>query len=289
MEENLLKNHTWFKTGGAANSIAKIKNIEELKNLMKDHYINNKKYFILGAGSNVLMDDKGFNGTVIKTQFLRKIKLLDKDLIEADAGVTDYNLANFASENNIEGFEFLSTIPGTIGGGIFMNAGCLGREIKDIFVSCKCINEKGEEIILNKNQIDFQYRYSSIPTNYIIVSGIFKGNYVKDSSTKLKEIINNMFQIKETNQPIGIPSVGSVFKNPLPFQAWEVVSKSNFRGYKYNSVMVSEKHTNFIVHNPYYNGEIKTEDFIQLTNIIKKKVLEEQNIKLELEVKFVSY
>ena len=94
-----------------------------------------------------------------------------------------------------------------------------------------------------------------------------------------------MFLIKAKNQPIGIPSVGSVFKNPLPLHAWEVIDKSNFRGYKHKSVMVSEKHTNFIVHNPDYNQEILTNDFIELTNLIKDKVLKEQNILLELEVK----
>jgi UDP-N-acetylmuramate dehydrogenase len=289
MEEKLLKNHTWFKTGGIANSIVKIKDIEELKTIIKNHYINKKKYFVLGAGSNVLMDDKGFNGTIIKTQLLRKIKLIDKDIIEAESGVIDLNLANFASQNNIEGLEFLSTIPGTIGGAIVMNAGCLGKEVKDILISCKCINEKGEEVIFNRHEINFQYRNSYIPSNYVVVSGIFKGTFIEGSSQKLKNSINEMFQIKEKNQPIGIASVGSVFKNPLPLHAWEVVNKSNFRGYKYKSVMVSEKHTNFIVHNPDYNEEIQTKHFVELTNIITQKVLKEQNIQLELEVKIVPF
>lgn len=286
---NNLKKYTWFKTGGEAKNIIKIRNIFELKNFLKKNYETNKeKYLVIGAGSNILFSDEGFNGTIIRTQLLRNITLINKDTIEVEAGVTDLNLAKFAAENNIRGFEFLSTIPGTIGGGIFMNAGCLGREIKDILVSVKCINEKGEEIILTNEECKFNYRHSNIPKNYIIVSGIFKGDFQENISSELLNIIEEMFIKKNNNQPLGIPSVGSVFKNPTPFHAWELIHKSGFRGYKHKTVMMSEKHTNFIIHNPDYE-EAKTQDFIELTNIIKEKVFKEQNIQLELEVQIIDY
>lgn len=283
---NYLKDHTWFKTGGEAHKIIKIKNINELKEFLKN---NKNKYLVIGAGSNILIDDKGFNGTVIKTQFLRKITLLDNNTIEAEAGVTDFNLAKFAAENNIKGFEFLSTIPGTIGGGIFMNAGCLGREIQHILVSVKSINNKGEEIILTNEKCGFSYRHSNIPKDYIIVSGIFKGIFQENSSEELLNIIEGMFARKNQCQPIGIPSVGSVFKNPDNFHAWELIDKSGFRGYKHKSVMMSEKHTNFIIHNLDYKGEPQTKDFLELVNIITKKVLIDSGIHLELEVQIIDY
>jgi UDP-N-acetylmuramate dehydrogenase len=285
---NKLKEHTWFKTGGEAKKIIKITKIDELKNFLTTNYHENKeKYLVIGAGSNILINDRGFDGTVIKTQ-LRKIILLNKDTIYAEAGATDFNLAKFAAENNIRGFEFLSTIPGTIGGGIFMNAGCLGREIKDILVSATVLNEKGEENTLTNEECNFSYRHSGIPKGYIIVSGIFTGIYEENSSNELLNTIEDMFTRKNDTQPLGIPSVGSVFKNPYPFHAWEVIDKSGFRGYKHKSVMISEKHTNFIIHNPDYD-EAKTEDFLELVNIIKKKVLEEQGVDLKLEVQVIDY
>jgi UDP-N-acetylmuramate dehydrogenase len=283
---NELKAHTWFKTGGEAKKIIKIKNENELKEFLKN---NEEKYLVIGAGSNILIDDKGFNGTIIKTQFLRKINLLNKDTIYVEAGVTDFNLAKFAADNNIRGFEFLSTIPGTIGGGIFMNAGCLGREIKDILVSVKVINKKGEEIILTNEECGFSYRHTNLLKEYIIISGVFKGVYEENSSQELLTTIDNMFEKKNISQPLGIPSVGSVFKNPYPLHAWEVIDKSGFRGYKHKSVMMSEKHTNFIIHNPDYTEETKTEDFLELVNIIKKKVFEEQGVVLNLEVQIIDF
>lgn len=283
---NLIKKYTWFKTGGPAKNILKVKSISELQDFLKNN-VNNEKYYVLGAGSNVIMDDEGFNGWIIRTQQLRRITLLDKDTIEAEAGVTDINLSNFAANNNIIGFEFLCSIPGTVGGAIRMNAGCLGRETQQILVSVNCLNSKGELITLYNKECGFIYRNSDIPNDWIIVSGIFKGEFITNSKETTVAKMDEMFTRKNETQPIGIPSVGSVFTNPLPLSAWTLIDKSGFRGYKHKSVMVSEKHSNFIIHNPDFQGEPKSIDFIELTDLIKAKVLADSNVRLELEAKVV--
>jgi UDP-N-acetylmuramate dehydrogenase len=283
MIDNIQK-YTWFKTGGKAKEILQIYSIEELQNFLKN---NKEKYYILGAGSNVIMSDEGFNGVIIRTQsFLRKIQLLDPYTIEVQAGVSDLTCANFAANNNISGLEFLCTIPGTIGGAIKMNAGCFKKEVKDILVNVTCLTNKGEIVVLNNQDCHFAYRYSSIPENWIIISGIFQGN--QGDSNIIIEYMDKMFEIKNSTQPIGVPSVGSVFKNPPNTQAWVLIDLAGFRGFKHKSVMVSDKHTNFILHNPDYIN-IKSQDFIELTEIIKEKVLKDFNILLSLEVQIIDY
>lgn len=284
MSGDFLKKYTWFKTGGRANQILKVNSIEDLQSFLSD---NQEPYYVLGAASNVMMDDRGFNGTIIRTTFLRRIKKLNECYIEAEAGISDLNLSNFAAKNHITGFEFLCSIPGTVGGAIRMNAGCFGKEIKDLVVSVKCLKEKGDIIDLNKEECGFVYRGSAIPKNWIVVSAIFKGD--RGCEEQIFADMNKMFLEKEKSQPIGVPSVGSVFKNPLPRSAWQVVDEAGFRGYKYKSVMVSEKHTNFIVHNPEYEGEVSSKDFLELVELIKSQVLEKLGILLVLEVKVIDY
>jgi UDP-N-acetylmuramate dehydrogenase len=282
---NSLKKYTWFKSGGEAKNILKVSSIGELQEFLK---FNKEKYMVLGSGSNVIMNDEGYDGTIIRTQYLRKLQLLDEKTIYGEAGVTDINLANFAANNNICGFEFLCSIPGTIGGAIRMNAGCLNRETKDILVSASCLTDKGELITLSNSECGFSYRHSNIAENWIIVGGTFRGEFIKDSKEILMKTMEEMFRKKDESQPIGIPSVGSVFKNPLPHSAWFLIDQAGFRGYKHKSVMVSDKHTNFIIHNPEHMGEVKSQDFVELTQMIKEKVFEKTLIHLELEAKIIS-
>lgn len=283
--DNLIGKYTWFKTGGPAKALLKFKSIEELQAFLQE---NKEKYLVLGAGSNLIVNDLGFDGYIIRTQhFLRKITLMDNNIIEVEAGVSDLNLAQFAANNNIQGFEFLCTIPGTVGGAIRMNAGCLGKEVKHILLEVTCLNERGQIVTLTNEACNFKYRCSSINEKWIIIKGRFQGQLGVKSD--ILHTMNTMFHQKDVTQPIGIPSVGSVFKNPPGTFAWKVIDKAQFRGYRHKSVMVSFKHTNFIIHNDRYEGQVKSEDFVELTEIIKEKVRREQNIPLELEVKVVAF
>lgn len=280
----LIKKYTWFKTGGIVKNFLKPKNIEDLKNFLLN---NSEKFLILGAGSNILISDEGFNGTIIRSQlFLKKIFFVSPLIIYVEAGILDNYLSIFAANHSIANFEFLYTIPGTIGGAIRMNAGCFGREIKDILISVTCLNEYGKEVTLTKEECGFTYRNSKIPKNFIILNCLLQGEL--GEKQKIFNYMKFLEEEKEKNQPIGIPSLGSVFKNPLPFFAWKLIDEIGFRGFQYKSVMISSKHTNFIVHNPNYNIEnILSNDFIFLTKLVQEKVLEKFSISLELEVQII--
>lgn len=279
MKNNYISNYTWFKTGGMARNIFRPKSLEEMVNFFKN---NKDPYLIIGAGSNIMVSDDGFDGTVILTSRLRAIKLLDNHQIYCESGVMGLVLAKFAGQHSISGLEFLSTIPGTIGGNIRMNAGCNGKSIMNCLIETMCLKPSGEIVTLKMEECGFGYRYSAIPKNWFILSGVLQGH--QGNKEKILNTIESMFVDREKRQPIGIPSVGSTFKNPLPHFAWKVIEDAGFRGYKHKSVKVSEKHCNFITHNEDYTQEVKTEDFLELVEIIKKKVLEISNIQLELEV-----
>ena len=175
---------------------------------------NQEKIFVLGAGSNTLITDKQFNGVVIKfSNNFNNISLLDSEIIIAGSAVTDKSLSDFAMENSIGGFEFLSCIPGTIGGGIKMNAGCFGREFKDILVSVQAIDKSGKVITIPAKEINFKYRGNSLSEDLIFLSASFRG------LNKNKDLIHNeMKHLKEKKdkaQPTRIKTSESTLKNPI--------------------------------------------------------------------------
>lgn len=281
-EKQYIASYTWFKTGGPVKAIFKPTSIALLQDFLKK---NKDPYLVIGAGSNIMVSDKGFDGTLILTNRLRKIEYKEDNLIYAEAGVLDLNLANYAANINLTGLEFLTTIPGTVGGAIRMNAGCNGSSVMDCLIEAICLTEKGELITLKNVECGFAYRHSTIPKKWIIVGGVFKGQ-AGPGVQKIKDLMEEMFVIRGKKQPIGIPSVGSVFKNPLPHSAWELIDKAGLRGYRHGTVMVSQLHSNFIVHNDLNSEEetIKSSDFLELVEIIKKAVWQMHQIQLETEV-----
>jgi len=178
-----LKKRNWFNIGGKSKVFFKAENLKELVNFLKK--INNKeKIFIIGAGSNTLISDNLFDGVVIKlSKNFNNVSQLGKDIIIAGSGVLDKSLSDFAMNNNLSGFEFLSCIPGTIGGGIRMNAGCFGREFKDILLSIQAIDKMGNLKTILSKDIKFQYRKNNLPDDLIFLSASFKGR--KSESVKI--------------------------------------------------------------------------------------------------------
>ena len=172
--------------GDLADLLFKPSNKKRLINFVKDLHQQNLDLKILGAGSNTLIRDAGVRGVVIKLgSKFTDIKLLEKDIIEVGAGTLDRKISNFAKDNNISGMEFLSCIPGSIGGSITMNSGCYGYDISKILISVNVIDNKGNEREIKKEDINFYYRGSSIPNNYIIISSKLKG--VISKKNKLKQ------------------------------------------------------------------------------------------------------
>ena len=194
-----LKKKNWFNIGGKTKIFYKANNLNELAIFLKK-LDNKEKIFILGAGSNTLISDNLFNGVVIKLgKNFNNISLLGEDIIIAGSSVLDKSLSEFAMNNSLSGFEFLSCIPGTIGGGIKMNAGCFGNEFKDILLSVQAIDKAGNIKTILSKDIKFEYRNNNLPDDLIFLSASFKGT--KGSSTQINDKMNKLKIEKEKNQP----------------------------------------------------------------------------------------
>ena len=241
-----LKKKNWFNIGGKSKIFFQANTLKELMDFLKK--IDNKeKIFILGAGSNTLISDSLFDGVVIKlSKNFNNISLLGEEVIIAGSGVLDRKLSEFACENELSGFEFLSCIPGTVGGGIRMNAGCFGSEFKDILLSIQAIDKTGKIVSIKKEDIDFKYRESNLSDNLIFLSASFIGK--KDKREKIKEKMETLKFEKEKTQPTKIKTSGSTFKNPLSQtkkKVWELIKESVPLSQKFGDAHISEKHCNF--------------------------------------------
>ena len=208
-----LKKKNWFNIGGKSKVFYKANNLKELINFLKK-VEDKEKIFILGAGSNTLITDNLYDGIVIKlSKDFNNISLFKDDIIIAGSGVLDKTLSDFAMKNNLSGFEFLSCIPGTIGGGIRMNAGCFGNEFKDILLSIQAIDKKGNVLTIPVKDIKFEYRKNDISEDLIFLSASFKG--IKSEYKKIENQTKKLKIEKEKSQPTRIKTSGSTFKNPI--------------------------------------------------------------------------
>ena len=185
-----LKKKNWFNIGGEAKVFFKANNLKDLVDFLKT--INNQeKISIIGAGSNILITDDLFDGAIIKLgQNFNNISLMKEDIIISGTAVLDKKLSDFAAENNLSGFEFLSCIPGSIGGGIKMNAGCFENEFKDILISVQAIDLSGKVFTIPAKEINFEYRNNDLPENLIFLSASFKGT--KDTSKNITDKMNEL-------------------------------------------------------------------------------------------------
>ena len=279
-----LKKKNWFNIGGKTKAFYKADSLKELIKFLKKIQ-NKEKIFVLGAGSNTLITDKQFNGVVIKlTNNFNNISLLNEDIVIAGSAVTDKSLSEFAMENSLGGFEFLSCIPGTIGGGIKMNAGCFKREFKDILISIQALNKSGQVITIPTKDINFKYRDSGLSDDLIFLSASFKG-FKKD-----KDIIKHEIQLikekKEKAQPTKIKTSGSTFKNPVgqsDKKVWQLIKESVSLKKSFGDACISEKHCNFFVN----KGNAKFEDMKNLIDFVSDSVFKKTGIKIETEIKIL--
>ena len=276
-----VKNFNWFNIGGKAKVFFKPNSLKSLIEYLK-LYASRGKIFILGNGSNVLFDDATYQGTIIKLgKNFSKITLLDKETIIAGTAVSQKKMSEFAKNNNISGFEFMSCIPGSIGGGIRMNSGCFKNEFKDILVSIQLIDFKGVVKSIPAKKINFDYRSIELPNDVIFLSATFKGK--EKNSLEIKKTMNDMIKKKELAQPTKIKTSGSTFKNPIKQtkqKVWELIKSSVPKEINYGDAIISEKHANFFVN----KKDAKSSDMKSLINFVKKKVEEKKGIKLELEI-----
>ena len=280
LDESLSK-YSWFNLGGPAKVIFKPKNLNELSIFLKN-IKEFEKIKVLGAGSNTLIRDGGFNGIIIKLgKSFSHLSLFNEDTLVAGASALDKNVSNFALENSLSGFEFLSCIPGTIGGGIKMNSGCYEEDISKILISVQVMDFNGKMQVIYSSDIKFSYRECNLDDSLIFVSATFRGK--KDNKLKIEKKISNLVEKKKEDQPSQIKTCGSTFKNPKNNKAWKLIKDSGCAGMIVGNAHISEKHCNFFVN----TGNAKSQDLENLINQVRSKVLDKTGTNLELELQII--
>ncbi|MDC0164739.1 UDP-N-acetylmuramate dehydrogenase [Candidatus Pelagibacter bacterium] len=279
-----LSNYSWFNLGGNAEYFYKAKDKKQLIEFLEEVKKKRLKTTFLGAGSNILFRDNGVKGAVIKLgKNFSYTKLIEKDVLDVGAATLDRKVANFAKENNLGNLEFLSCIPGSIGGAIRMNSGCYENDISKVLLSIKAIDiNKLSEIEIKKEDIKFSYRGTNLSDNLILISAKIKGRIKKKEEIEKKQAY--LIEKKKQTQPSQVKTCGSTFKNiDKDKKAWMLIKEAGCEDYKEGDAMISQKHCNFFVN----NGNAKSSDIENLIKKVKKKVYEKTGVNLELEIKII--
>lgn len=273
----LLSRYVWFGVGGAADVVFKPENYEDLSAFLKEvpFYV---PVYVFGVGSNLLIRDGGIRGVVVRLgKGFNYLKMTDEGIV-AGAGTLDKNLALFAANHGVGGFEFLTTIPGTVGGALRMNAGCYGSEIKDSLIWAKALDLNGNIHILHREEMEFDYRSCAVDASWIFIEACFKGD--PSPPHLITEKMKDFLKKREETQPLRTKTGGSTFRNPENRRAWELIDKVGYRGKSLNGAQISEKHCNFLIN----NGLASATDLEQLGEEVRQKVYNELGIDLHWEV-----
>ena len=276
-----IKNLNWFNIGGKTKIFFKPNSLKSLRDYLK-LYALRSKIFILGNGSNVLFNDNTYQGTIIKLgKNFSNISLLNEETIVAGAAISQKKVSEFAKDKNISGLEFMSCIPGSIGGGIRMNSGCFNKEFKDTLISIQLIDFKGIVKSIPANKINFNYRSIELPQDLIFLSATFKGNF--KSSLEINNTMKEMIRKKKIAQPTKIKTSGSTFKNPInqtEKKVWELIKSSLPKETTFGDATISKKHANFFVN----KKNARSTDMKSLINFVMTQVEKKTGVKLELEI-----
>ena len=279
-----LKKSNWFNIGGKTKVYFKPESLTDLATFLKK-FGKKEKLYILGAGSNTLINDKTFNGIVVKlNKNFSNISMLPNNIIVAGSACTDLKLSKFASDNSVGGLEFLACIPGTIGGGLRMNAGCFNKEFKDVIVSIQAIDRQGRVITIPANKILFQYRNTNLSDDLIFLSASFKGE--KKNQGEIEKKVIELKKRKDDAQPTKIKTSGSTFKNPVEQtkkKVWELIKESVPLDKSFGDACISNKHCNFFVN----KSNASFNDMNKLIEFVKDSVEKKTGIKLEKEIKIL--
>ena len=279
-----LSNYSWFNLGGNAEYFYKAKDKNQLLEFLKETVKNDLKLTILGAGSNTLFRDNGVKGVVLKLgKGFSYINLIEKNIIEVGAATLDRKVSDFAKENNLENLEFLSCIPGSIGGAIIMNSGCYNNDISKVLVSITVIDKNTfSETEIKKEDIKFLYRGTNLSNDFIIISAKLRGLVSKKDLIEKKQL--DLLKKKKLSQPSQIKTCGSTFKNiSKDKKAWMLIKRAGCHTFKEGDAIISQKHCNFFVN----NGKASSSDIENLIKKVKKKVYEKTGENLELEIKIL--
>ena len=293
MKNNIFKEkinlsyYTTIKVGGFAEYFAEPTNINEFINLIKWSHANNKECRIIGAGSNLLINNIFLKGLTICTKRMRSIKIDSlTGVVESDAGVMLPKMSSLLAKNGLQGGEWTVGIPGTVGGAIYMNAGSGKLSLANNLLSVQVINTKTLEISeIQKKDINFEYRLSPFQQNNLIIISTKLLFEPKGNIELLLETTKNILKKKTETQPYYLPSFGSVFKNPANTYAGKLIEELGLKGFKIGDAEISKMHANFIVN----NSSATSKDILDLINLIQQKVLQKNGIFLQPEVRMIGF
>lgn len=275
-----LSRHTSLKVGGPADIFAAPEDRSDLLELLRNLEALSIPCFVIGGGYNLLVRDKGFRGAVISLNKLNSVELRGESGLYAEAGAKNSTLACFARDNGLAGLEFLTGIPGSVGGALCMNAGAHGREIFDSVATLEFLSG-GALNRCEKHSLNYGYRHLQLNPDEIIVSAEFK--LERGNRETISALMDSCAGKRRETQQVGLPNAGSYFKNPAGHAAWRLIDESGLRGFLAGGAQVSEAHANFLVN----RGNATALDFLKLAAIIKERVFEKSGIMLEEEVRIV--
>ncbi len=277
-----MNRHTTFRVGGEAQCMIIIQDEEELSRLIP--YLNQieHEYFILGNGSNLLVGDKGYRGIIIKFGGRMEQVTVDGTRVVAKAGALLSKTAAVAKEHSLSGMEFAAGIPGSIGGGIVMNAGAYGGEMKQIVEEVRVMDKNGEILVLDNDTMEFGYRTSIIKNRAFIVLEVvlrLREGSMEDITAKTEELM----QLRKKKQPLEYPSAGSTFKRPEGYYAGQLIMEAGMRGYRIGGAQVSNKHCGFVIN----AGNATAADIKEVIEEVQERVRERFHVTLEPEIVFL--
>lgn len=276
-----MKKHTSFRTGGEAKVVVRPQSKEKLVEIIKYLKDTSLEYAVVGNGSNLLVSDDGFDGVVVLTECIDHI-YCEGDRIIAGCGVSLAKIAGVALNNSLKGFEFASGIPGFAGGGVVMNAGAYGGELKDVLEKVEYCDESGNVFCIDGKDAQLSYRHSMFSDKKLyVLETTFK--LEKGNKDEINALMNNLASRRLEKQPLNYPSAGSAFKRPEGYFAAKLIEDSGLKGYSIGDACVSEKHCGFIVN----KGNAKAIDVYKLIKYCQKTVFEKQGVMIYPEIKFL--
>lgn len=271
--------HTSFRTGGKAACLVQIEDVRQLRLLLSYLRKTENQFFILGNGTNLLVSDRGYDGVIIQIGSGMSDIKVEQERICVQAGALLSQTARRAMEEGLAGMEFASGIPGSIGGGIVMNAGAYGGEMRQIVESVTVLNADGEEMELDCDTMEFGYRTSVIRNRpFIVTQAVLK--LVKGEKEEIRIKMEEFAVRRRAKQPLEYPSAGSAFKRPEGYFAGKLIMDSGLRGYRVGGAQVSEKHCGFIIN----TGNATSEDIAELMTEVQERVKERFGVLLEPEI-----
>ncbi|HEY3637540.1 MAG TPA: UDP-N-acetylmuramate dehydrogenase, partial [Rhizomicrobium sp.] len=275
-----LKDFVWFRAGGPAEILFRPADEEDLQVFLANRSPS-VPVTVIGVGSNLLVRDGGIGGVIIRLPAAFGRCVVEGNQLRAGAAALDANVARAAAEAGLGGLEFLRGIPGTIGGALRMNAGCYGREFKDIFVEAIALDEHGQRVRITPGDVSFSYRHSNLPENLIFVEALLQGT--PESREIVRARMEALVAQRETTQPVRAKTGGSTFKNPPGKKAWELIDQAGCRGLLCGGAQVSPMHCNFLIN----TGEACASDLEDLGEDVRRRVFAASGLDLEWEIKRV--